>query len=150
MRFLLFAALAVAVSGCTGSSRLDVLDIEPSSETTSSIMPRPQAAVGERPEAPDDAIALLGPVPRGRAAAPIVEEVAFVPPERAFPKRGNKGMTIYKPRFGDAKPVRFKGADPYPFQVHGVDVSKYQGRIDWPLLHSHGANFRLHQGDGRR
>ncbi len=37
--------------------------------------------------------------------------------------------------------MKFRGADPYPFQVHGVDVSRWQGDIDWETLRKQGANF---------
>src|SRR5690606_27434896 len=68
------------------------------------------------------------------------EQVAFVPPADAF-RKGARHQTVYRARFGDAKPVSFKGPSPKAFQVHGVDVSKYQGDIDWPELRRHGASF---------
>jgi lysozyme len=48
---------------------------------------------------------------------------------------------VTRAKFRDAKPVKFSGGSPKPFQVHGVDVSRWQGRIDWQKLKAHGANF---------
>jgi lysozyme len=45
------------------------------------------------------------------------------------------------PRFGDAKPVKFEGGSPNAYPVHGVDVSKYQGDINWRTLKSRGVSF---------
>ena len=36
------------------------------------------------------------------------------------------------------------------FAVHGIDVSKYQGNIDWEQVKEFGRLLRLHQGHGRR
>ncbi len=37
------------------------------------------------------------------------------------------------------------------FAIHGIDVSKYQGDIDWEQVRELGRRLRLHQGDrGRR
>jgi lysozyme len=36
------------------------------------------------------------------------------------------------PRFADNDPVdEFEGGAPHGYAVHGIDVSKYQGAIDW-------------------
>ncbi len=45
------------------------------------------------------------------------------------------------PRFGDSDPVPFEGGSPKKYPVHGVDVSKYQGDIKWPVLKSRGVSF---------
>ncbi len=53
-----------------------------------------------------------------------------------------RAADLIKPlRFGDAKRVPFKGGSPHAYPVHGVDVSKYQGEIDWQLLKSRGTAF---------
>ncbi|PHP64988.1 muramidase [Zhengella mangrovi] len=49
--------------------------------------------------------------------------------------------TIRKPRFSDAKPVSFGKVEPDDYPVHGVDVSRWQGDIDWVSLKKQGANF---------
>ncbi|MGL4199660.1 MAG: glycoside hydrolase family 25 protein, partial [Allorhizobium sp.] len=44
-------------------------------------------------------------------------------------------------RFSDAKPMNFGKVKPKHHAVHGVDVSRWQGNIDWATLRSQGANF---------
>ncbi len=45
------------------------------------------------------------------------------------------------PRFGDSDPVVFEGGSPKTYPVHGVDVSKYQGEVNWRGLKSRGVSF---------
>ena len=52
-----------------------------------------------------------------------------------------KAATIYRHRFRDAKPINFGKTSPRDMAVHGVDVSRWQGQIDWSKLRSQGANF---------
>lgn len=49
--------------------------------------------------------------------------------------------TIYSAGFRDADPVDFGRYSPHKLDVHGVDVSRWQGDIDWQKLRRHGANF---------
>lgn len=132
----------MVVSGCSGSSGFDALDLKPSNEIVSSITPQPPAALGR--DAADgevgDATAFAGATPDFAAGPVVQEEHAFAPPPDALNKTPVR-QAIYSARFSDAKPVKFKGASPKPFEVHGVDVSKYQGEIDWPKLRRHGASF---------
>jgi len=44
-------------------------------------------------------------------------------------------------QFSDAKPVRWRGDVPSNYPVHGVDVSRYQGRIDWQQARASGVSF---------
>ena len=44
-------------------------------------------------------------------------------------------------RFLDRDPVAFRTPAPQHFSVHGVDVAKWQGDIDWRLLKAGGASF---------
>lgn len=47
-----------------------------------------------------------------------------------------------KPRYGDSDPVtEWQGGAPFNFQVHGVDVAKYQGNLDWRTLKRNGISF---------
>ncbi len=48
---------------------------------------------------------------------------------------------VYKTRFGDSHPIKFSGGNPKHFSVHGVDVSKYQGNIDWTTIKRNGVSF---------
>ena len=50
-------------------------------------------------------------------------------------------LTATVPRFGDPDPHDWDGVVPWQYQVHGVDVSKYQGDIDWPRVRSSGVAF---------
>jgi lysozyme len=56
------------------------------------------------------------------------------------PAEGGR-MQIYSHRFRDAKPINFGRASPRALAVHGVDVSRWQGEIDWATLRRQGANF---------
>jgi lysozyme len=50
-----------------------------------------------------------------------------------------------------SKPVDFGKRHPDLYPVHGIDVSKWQGDIDWREVRRAGVAFRLHQIDrGRR
>ena len=151
----LFAALCLA--GCTSSSGVAGLQMqEPSSETTASVA-RPEADVGEA----DTVSALLEEaaveetavaVARPQAAVETdVEAIALVAPEKpvklllspkpaARPAALARG-TIYRHRFRDAKPINFGKTSPGQYAVHGVDVSRWQGSIDWMKLRNQGANF---------
>src|SRR3546814_17791668 len=48
---------------------------------------------------------------------------------------------VYGQRFRDAKPINFGKVAPKHFSVHGVDVSRWQGDIDWATLRKHGGNL---------
>ena len=45
------------------------------------------------------------------------------------------------PRFGDADPHDWDGIRPWQYPVHGIDVSKYQGDIDWHRVRASGIDF---------
>ena len=45
------------------------------------------------------------------------------------------------PRFGDYKPVRIKGPHPRTFPVHGIDISRYNAKIDWKAAKRAGVEF---------
>ena len=44
-------------------------------------------------------------------------------------------------RFLDREPIAFRTPSPQHFSVHGVDVAKWQGEIDWRLLKATGVSF---------
>jgi lysozyme len=78
---------------------------------------------------------------------PVIEkaepvQVAMVQPPRLTTKaeRAPNGR-LTGPRFRDAKPIGFGRMSPKRYPVHGVDVSRWQGNIDWKNLKAHGANF---------
>ncbi len=51
-------------------------------------------------------------------------------------------LPLAAPRFADSDPVdRFEGGAPHGYSVHGIDVSKYQGPIDWKAARRSGVTF---------
>jgi lysozyme len=91
------------------------------------------------------------PQPQLQPDQPQPQTVAFmsIPPVRptALPEppgpaaRPFQRDRIYSHRFRDAKPINFGRASPRVFAVHGVDVSRWQGEIDWETLRAQGGNF---------
>ena len=49
--------------------------------------------------------------------------------------------SVQSPVFGDTDPADWGGRGPGALPVHGIDVSKYQGTIDWPQARANGVNF---------
>lgn len=43
--------------------------------------------------------------------------------------------------FADTNPVDWPGRRPDTYGVHGIDISKFQGQIDWPTARAAGVNF---------
>ncbi|PWW01990.1 lysozyme [Hoeflea marina] len=142
MRISLTAALVCAgfLAGCTSSSGIDDLGLKvPVDRNTTGSVVRP-------PSMPPVGLARAG-VPKPAAArAPEKVELAMLraedPTRGRMPEVISKGeRTIYRASFGDAKPIDFGRKSPKPFEVHGVDVSRWQGQIDWAELRTRGANF---------
>lgn len=73
--------------------------------------------------------------------APTARPVAMMMPKDPSPSPSTKGPRIYNQRFRDAKPINFGRVTPRHHPVHGVDVSRWQGEIDWATLRTQGANF---------
>ncbi|MCJ8148532.1 glycoside hydrolase family 25 protein [Shinella sedimenti] len=156
---ILTAALlgCVTLAGCASSAGPEtVLSIKPSRETTSSVKasgPVPEVAVGQskvKAEGASEMLAWAGPVP-GTQVFESVTEKAVRPTARPtdtaetaeMPSIGKLGKRsrIYSQQFRDAKPINFGKHAPKHYQVHGVDVSRWQGDIDWMKLRTQGANF---------
>lgn len=152
--------LCLGLAGCTSSSGIDDLMPRPSMEMTSSIA-RPDGPVSatrvarlgrspsrdssDKPEGLGPAPALLEPETPPAAVLPDevpVVEAALVAPERpSAPASAFKRGIIHERRFRDAKPINFGRRSPRHLAVHGVDVSRWQGDIDWAKLRGQGANF---------
>lgn len=45
------------------------------------------------------------------------------------------------PQMGDSAPHSWGGAHPYNQQVHGIDISRWQGDIDWGRVRGSGVSF---------
>lgn len=58
-------------------------------------------------------------------------------PPRPEAARGVTGAAV----FGDADPHDWIGRAPWHYPVHGIDVSRYQGVIDWPLVRRSNISF---------
>lgn len=50
-------------------------------------------------------------------------------------------VTVSAPRFGDADPTDWPGRGPASYPVHGIDISRWQGAVDWPTARANGVNF---------
>lgn len=160
----------MALAGCSSSAGLGDLLAQaqpPSRETTSSVT-RPSspvpaanvASVAAQQTTPKIAVETL-PTTQMAMAATVPEPMAMLapPPEPFMPIPAAKPgalaapsapaaratplerSRIYGRRFSDAKPINFGKASPRALAVHGVDVSRWQGEIDWPKLRTQGANF---------
>jgi lysozyme len=129
----------LGIVGCTSSSGVDGL--APSLETTSSI-PRPDAAVPQADVGAAAPKAVVQSVQVEEVAEPAVTPIALVAvPEPALREAPYAGGKIHRHRFRDAHPINFGKRSPTKLAVHGVDVSRWQGEIDWAKLRSQGANF---------
>lgn len=165
---LLLAALGIA--GCSSTAGVDALDLGTSNETTSSVA-RPSAPVaageavapaprrkvarlsdGPTPPAPvtdvADASDTVATIAAFEAEAPAPQAIALITPPRptkrpgAMSERAARDEMVRHYGFRDAKPINFgKAASPRRLAVHGVDVSRWQGDIDWVKLRNQGANF---------
>lgn len=72
---------------------------------------------------------------------PSARPVAMMMPQEPTLSPSTKRSRIYNQRFRDAKPINFGKVSPRHHAVHGVDVSRWQGDIDWATLRTQGANF---------
>ncbi|MDO9417246.1 glycoside hydrolase family 25 protein [Pararhizobium sp.] len=156
---------SLSLSACAGSDPQTTRSANPSSETTSSVKksggPVPSAEVGEttiKSVTHQEELAWSGEVPGSKGVEAITEtetvtEIAAMPVPFERPAvietddgdavdvtRLKRGL-IYSRQFRDAKPINFGKASPRKMAVHGVDVSRWQGEIDWAKLRTQGANF---------
>ena len=50
-------------------------------------------------------------------------------------------VAVSNPRFGDNDPHEWTGRSPWNYPVHGIDVAKYQGPINWAEAKAAGISF---------
>ncbi len=50
-------------------------------------------------------------------------------------------VSFTAPIFGDAKPVAWPGVRPTAYPIHGIDVSRWQGHINWDAVRAGGVSF---------
>jgi lysozyme len=96
------------------------------SEIAAAKAPRLRPAIEDIPAEPDARVETAFAAPMALAEKPAL--------------RGQSGA-VHGPRFRDAKPIRFGRVSPKQYAVHGVDVSRWQGNINWAVLKKNGANF---------
>jgi lysozyme len=53
----------------------------------------------------------------------------------------SRHVAVTYPAFGDFKPHPWDGRAPSAYPVHGIDVSRWQGAIDWPQVRASGIAF---------
>jgi lysozyme len=143
---VIFSIASLCLAGCTSTSGVDALQVS-SSETTSSIVrpPVPVASVGAAPafaqeEATEQAVAMAAPEP-AESIEPPAEPIALVAPKRIARATPILAEPVQRYRFRDAKPINFGKVSPRHLAVHGVDVSRWQGNMNWDKLRAQGANF---------
>lgn len=143
-----FCLAFLALAGCSSTSGVDALQLPALSHETTSSIARPAV-----PVATARGIAIIPPkdvaepvpemaVSETQEIAKPVDAIARVTPPTPMPRpRAVARGTIYSYGFRDADPVDFGRHSPKRLDVHGVDVSRWQGDIDWDKLRRHGANF---------
>ena len=159
--FPVLLAASLILSGCTSSSSPEgLIPGVASKETTNSVnraAPVPSASVGDviakaEPQSQEHELAWAAPdaqsqafvtIPE-RSATPLADDMKvamLVPAVPAIDAQQAARGAIYSQRFRDAKPINFGKASPRNHAVHGVDVSRWQGEMDWVKLRTQGANF---------
>lgn len=98
-----------------------------------------EEAVVRQPAVP---VVAAAPAPQIESAPAVAATVPLVEPETPKVQPVAYAMArIHGPKFRDADPVSFGSISPKKYPVHGVDVSRWQGNIDWAKLRAQGANF---------
>lgn len=160
---VIFSVAALCLAGCSSTAGVDALQM-PSNETTSSVV-RPSVPVAAAPVetavlAPmrSDAVAdnappfsmveeeeaMLAPSPAPQESAePQAEPIALMSPPKRLSRAAPAMLASPVTRYGfrDAKPINFGKVSPRRLAVHGVDISRWQGNINWDKLRAQGANF---------
>lgn len=146
--FLRPVLLTLALTGCTGGPSIDTaLKIDPPSREVTSSIVRPDvglpgAATAESEASHVSEAGMTAIAEPDRVSTPALEQVAMITPPKPTlrPKSAARGK-VYRSQFGDAHPINFGKFTPKHHAVHGVDVSRWQGDIDWERLRERGANF---------
>ncbi len=152
----------LTISGCAARGEREAAQAAPpSKELTGSIAktsrPTPSVEIGETVSRVERQQALAVAMPTnlrpeglmpsdqsdGETPVPLQRPLAMLAPSNPMPRAlRQQPMQIYSHRFRDAKPINFGAStSPRKLAVHGVDVSRWQGEIDWDTLRTQGANF---------
>ncbi|TPJ54714.1 MULTISPECIES: GH25 family lysozyme [unclassified Mesorhizobium] len=166
-----FVIATLCLAGCSSTSGMDALDIQkPSNEITSSVV-RPSAPIASAPVtkaerrmaaerrvadatpadenvrpyglAEEETVAFPAPDLPDSVEPPVVEPAALVSPPKLLSRAAPPMLAGPVTRYGfrDAKPINFGRSSPRHLAVHGVDVSRWQGNVNWEKLRAQGANF---------
>ena len=57
------------------------------------------------------------------------------------PDPATLGDLITYPKFADADPFEWTARRPQSYPIHGIDVSRWQGNINWPQAKAAGVTF---------
>lgn len=79
-------------------------------------------------------LACTGPAPEDYPAPPAASRAEAI-------VASARPVAIPFPAFGDSKPHPWDGRAPSAYAVHGIDVSRWQGAIDWPAVRAAGIAF---------
>lgn len=63
------------------------------------------------------------------------------PPPAPAPSAQAETNLITYPKFGDTHPHKWTGRAPRSYPIHGVDVARYQGEINWRQVKNAGVSF---------
>ncbi len=111
--------VAVAAAGCT-TSGIDARNV--------GAVSAPKAAVAASPDNDSGIVSLAAEQDaQVNAAAPATASLGY--------------QTGRKPRFGDSDPFDFGTRSPHAHDIHGIDVAKYQGSIDFAHARANGVAF---------
>ena len=149
-RFLFSFLVTAVIAGCSSTPDVDALRIPPPSHEKTSSIAKPSiplvpvvhvAAVPRRaPAEKPMALAEDKQAEAEEAMALLIPPMPSARPHVASTKSVTHGR-IYRTKFRDSDPVDFGRHSPRRLDVHGVDVSRWQGDIDWDRLREQGANF---------
>lgn len=134
MRYAAAGLMLLALSACS-TSRIELADFVPPQPTASA------AAFAEVDARPSAAIpSVVTPVAaNGSASSAMVASAADM--TRPAKTHVDSKLTTAALPYADSDPHHFTGIAPGDYPVHGIDISKYQGNIDWPKLRAHDISF---------
>ena len=75
------------------------------------------------------------------ALAACAHRAPQVQPQRPTPAAAQAAASVTAPHFGDAHAVRWDGPQPAAYPIHGVDISVWQGEVDWRTARAKGVSF---------
>lgn len=148
-RFAVLLLSSLAIGACSSTSGTDVLAIPGTSNETTASVKRPAGALAPEADAEQAGGATSGESaletaladPDGAGAGSLEAIAGALAPRPRDGKARPVAHKVYGYDFRDAKPINFGRVSPRDYPVHGVDVSRWQGDIDWAKLRTQGANF---------